>query len=111
MAIKYTWTIAQLERNTSDGGVTTVHWRCDASDSSYIPSDSLVNVQYTASSYGTVGCTPDPEAADWIAFDALTEADVLAWVWASVDKDTTEASLAARIEADKAPTSTTGLPW
>jgi hypothetical protein len=31
--------------------------------------------------------TPDPEAADWIAFDALTEADVLAWVWASVDKD------------------------
>jgi hypothetical protein len=48
-----------------------------------------------------VGCTPDPEAADWIAFDALTEADVLAWVWASVDKDTTEASLAARTEADK----------
>jgi hypothetical protein len=56
-----TWTIAQLERNTSDGGVT--------------------------------------------------EADVLAWVWASVDKDTTEASLAAKIEADKNPTSATGMPW
>jgi hypothetical protein len=55
--------------------------------------------------------TPDPEAADWIAFDALTEADVLAWVWASVDKDTTEASLAAQIEADKNPTSATGMPW
>jgi hypothetical protein len=90
MAITYTWTIAQLERNTSDGGVTTVHWRVSAVDG-----------DYTASSYGTVGCTPDPEAADWIAFDALTEADVLAWVWASVDKDTTEASLAAKIEADK----------
>jgi hypothetical protein len=35
----------------------------------------------------------------------------LAWVWASVDKDTTEASLAARIEADKNPTSSTGMPW
>jgi hypothetical protein len=34
-----------------------------------------------------VGCTPDPEAADWIAFDALTEADVLAWVWASWQHD------------------------
>jgi hypothetical protein len=95
-----TWTIAQLERNTSDGGVTVVHWRVSAVDG-----------DYTASSYGTVGCSPDPEAADWIAFDALTEADVLAWVWASVDKDTTEASLAARIEADKNPTSSTGMPW
>jgi hypothetical protein len=94
-----TWTIAQLERNTSDGGVTVVHWRVSAVDG-----------DYTASSYGTVGCTPDPEAADWIAFDALTEADVLAWVWASVDKDTTEASLAAQIDADKAPTSATGMP-
>jgi hypothetical protein len=100
MAITTTWTIAQLERNTSDGGVTTVHWRVSAVDG-----------DYTASAYGTVGCTPDPEAADWIAFDALTEADVLAWVWASVDKDTTEASLAAKIEADKNPTSATGMPW
>jgi hypothetical protein len=100
MAITTTWTIAQLERNTSDGGVTVAHWRVSAVDG-----------DYTASAYGTVGCTPDPEAADWIAFDALTEADVLAWVWASVDKDTTEASLAARIEADKNPTSATGMPW
>jgi hypothetical protein len=61
-----------------------------------------------------VACTPDAsaEAADWIAFDALTEAEVLAWVqWASVDKDATEASLAAKIEADKNPTSATGIPW
>jgi hypothetical protein len=100
MAITYTWTIAQLERNTSDGGVTVAHWRVSAVDG-----------DYTASAYGTVGCSPDPEAADWIAFDALTEADVLAWVWASVDKDTTEASLAAKIEADKNPTSATGMPW
>jgi hypothetical protein len=42
MAIEYTWTIAQLERNTSDGGVTVVHWRVSAVDG-----------DYTASSYGT----------------------------------------------------------
>jgi hypothetical protein len=44
-----TWTIAQLERNTSDGGVTR-HWRVSAVDG-----------DYTASAYGTVGCTPDPK--------------------------------------------------
>ena len=100
MAITYTWTIAQLERNTSDGGVTVAHWIVSAVDG-----------DYTASAYGTCGFTPDPEAADWIAFDALTEAEVLAWVQSSVDKDTTEASLAAQIEADKNPTSATGMPW
>jgi hypothetical protein len=95
-----TWTIAQLERNTSDGGVTVAHWRVSAVDG-----------DYTASAYGTVGCTPDPEAADWIAFDDLTEAEVLDWVWASIDKDEAETRLAAQIAEDKAPKSATGLPW
>jgi hypothetical protein len=27
-----TWTIAQLDRQTSDGLVTTAHWRVDAVD-------------------------------------------------------------------------------
>ena len=100
MATTYTWTIAQLERNTSDGGVTVAHWRVSAVDG-----------DYTASAYGTVGFTPDASAEGFVAFDALTEAEVLAWVQSSVDKDTTEASLAAKIEADKNPTSSTGMPW
>ena len=100
MAIKYNWTIAQLERNTSDGGVTVAHWRVSAVDG-----------DYTASAYGTCGFIPDASAKGFVAFDALTEAEVLAWVQSSVDKDTTEASLAAKIEADKNPTSSTGMPW
>jgi hypothetical protein len=44
------WTIAQLERNTSDGGVVVAHWRATATDG-----------DYSASSYGTAGFTPDPE--------------------------------------------------
>jgi hypothetical protein len=65
------WTIAQLERNTSDGGVVVAHWRATATDG-----------DYSASSYGTAGFTPDPTAPDFVPFDDLTEADVLAWVYA-----------------------------
>lgn len=98
------WTIATLESNTADGGVTVAHWRCNAEE-------TVGDVTYTASSYGTCGFSPDASADGFVAYADLTEADVLAWVWDSVDKDSTEASLTARIEADKNPVSTTGTPW
>jgi hypothetical protein len=41
----------------------------------------------------------------------LTEADVLAWVYESVDKDATEESLASQIEDQKAPQTVVGTPW
>ncbi len=42
----------------------------------------------------------------------LTEEQVLAWCWASgVDKDATEAALAAQIEAQKNPVQAAGVPW
>ena len=95
-----TWTIAQLERNTSDGGVVVAHWRA-----------TLTDGDYSASSYGTAGFTPDPDSEDFVPFDDLTEADVLAWVYESVDKDSVEASLASQIEAQKAPQTMAGTPW
>jgi hypothetical protein len=95
-----TWTIAQLERNTADGGVVVAHWRCEAVDG-----------DYSASSYGTCGFTPDPTAPDFVPFESLTEADVLAWVYESVDKDATEAALAANIAEQKAPQTVVGTPW
>jgi hypothetical protein len=95
-----TWTIAQLERNTSDGGVVVAHWRVTATDG-----------DYSASAYGTAGFTPDPTAPDFVPFDDLTEADVLAWVYESVDKDATEESLASQIEDQKAPQTVAGTPW
>ena len=95
-----TWTIAQLERNTSDGGVTIAHYRA-----------TLTDGDYSASTYGTVGFTPDPESPDFVPFESLTEADVLAWVYESVDKDSVEASLAANIEDQKAPQTMAGVPW
>ena len=95
-----TWTIATLERELADGGVTVAHWRC-----------TEVDGDFSASSYGTVGFTPDPTAPDYIAYDSLTEADVLGWVWESVGQDTVEAALTAKIEADKNPTQAAGVPW
>lgn len=95
-----TWSISQLDRNAADGGVTVAHWRVTAVDG-----------DYTASAYGTAGFTPDASAAGFKPYDSLTEADVLAWVWGSVDKDAAEASLAAQIDAQKNPVTLNGLPW
>jgi len=92
-----TWTIAQLDRQTSDGLVTTAHWRVDAIDGNY-----------SAGSYGTVGF----ERGDsFTAYDSLTEAQVIAWVKEKLDVEAIEASLAAQIEAKKNPTTAVGVPW
>ena len=92
-----TWTIAQLDRQTSDGLVTTAHWRVDAVDG-----------EYSAGSYGTVGF----ERGDtFIAYDSLTEAQVISWVKDKLDVEEIEASLTAQIAANKAPTTAVGVPW
>jgi hypothetical protein len=41
----------------------------------------------------------------------VTEAEVLGWVWGSVDKAAAEASLETQIEAQKNPVSASGTPW
>jgi hypothetical protein len=100
MTDTFNWSIANTERNTSDGGVVVAHWRCTAEDG-----------EYTASSYGTVGFTPDASADGFISFDNLTEADVLGWVYAEVDQAETEAALDANIAEQKTPATTDGVPW
>jgi len=100
MAITYTWTIPTCEHEVATGGITVAHWRVSA-----------VNGDYTSSSYGTCGFTPDATDPDFKPYNELTEVEVLAWVQASVDKDATEAALAANIEADKNPTEASGTPW
>jgi hypothetical protein len=100
MAITYTWTIPTVENTIATGGIDTIHWRCSAVDGDHL-----------ASNYGTVGCTPDPDASDFIAYDSVTEANCIAWAQADVGKDDTEAALAAQIEVLKAPTQAAGVPW
>ena len=94
------WTIALCEHDIATGGITVAHWRVTAEDG-----------DYTASAYGTAGFTPDATDPNFKPYDQVTEAEVLSWVWAQVDQAETEAALAAKIEADKNPTTATGTPW
>jgi len=96
-----TWTIANLEHNVADGGVTVAHWRV-----------SEVDGDYSASSYGTCGFTYDASSPDFTPYDQLTQDQVLGWCWNDgVDKDGIEASLAANINDQKNPTQANGVPW
>ena len=97
---EYTWTIATCEHDIATGGITVAHWRCSAVDG-----------DFTASAYGTCGFTPDASAEGFKPYTDVTEADVLGWVWGSVDKAAAEASLETQIEAQKNPVSASGTPW
>ena len=93
-----TWKITQTDYLTADGFITTAHWTATATDGNY-----------SASVYSTCGfATATPS----IPYASVTEQDVLDWIWANgVDKEATEASLAAQIEAQKNPVTATGVPW
>ena len=93
-------TIANLERNVADGGVTIAHWRA-----------TLTQDEVSASSYGTVSFTPDPEAEGFVAFESLSEEAVCGWVCAELDLVAMEASLQANIDEQLTPTTVSGLPW
>lgn len=103
-----TWEIAELERNTSDGGVITAHWRVKAEE---VVDGEITN---SASRYGSVSFTPDSSAGDFIAYADLTEANVIQWVKDSMGADevsTLEAAVDTELEAVKNPTVSWGKPW
>ena len=94
------WTIGTLERNVEDGGVVVAHWRATAVDG-----------DFSASSYGTCGFTPDPSSSLWLAYDDITEEIALSWCYQEIDKDAIEAAIDAKIEAQQNPVSASGVPW
>ena len=92
------WNISQLDRQTSDGFVTTAHWQANATDGDY--SASVIST-----------CSWSDGTAT-IPYASLTKETVLGWIWANgVDKDATEAALNAQIELQKNPVKATGVPW
>ena len=92
-----TYKINNLERQVSDDLVIVAHWRLDAVDG-----------EHTAGAYGSVGFT---RGDDFIPFDELTEAQVLAWVKSQLEIEQIEASLAGQIDKQKNPVTAHGLPW
>lgn len=93
------FTISTLESNT-DGGVTVAHWQV-----------SKTSGDFTATSYGTVGFTPDSSADGYTAYDSLTEDTVIGWVQGALDTEALEASLDADLAEQASPSVTVGTPW
>jgi hypothetical protein len=93
------FTISNLESN-ADGGVIVAHWQV-----------SKTSGELVASSYGTVSLTPDPESEDYIAYDSLTEDDVIGWVQEELDTEALEAGLDADLAEQASPPVIVGVPW
>lgn len=90
------WSVTNTERDVATGFVRVGHWICSGTDG-----------DFSGSVYST--CSFEGELS--IPYESLTEATVLQWVWAKVDKDATEAAVLAQIEAQKNPVSASGTPW
>ena len=98
MTTQYIWSIVQMDRNTVDGFVVTVHYNVSATDG--------IN---SASTYGTVSYSPTSE--NIVPYENLTQETVIGWVQESLGKDRVEASLQAQLDALAAPVQQSGLPW
>jgi len=100
MSTTYTWHIANMERETQDGFVFTVHWTVDANDGTY-----------SAGAYGSVGFE---RHEDLIPYNQLTEEIVIGWVQEHFGADKVaeiEAALQQQIDQQRTPTKAAGLPW
>ena len=91
------WQINNLERQSTDGLVTVVHWGASATDGDF--SAGIVNTQVLE------------RGESFVSYDTLTQETVLGWLWDKVDKEAVEAALEAQIEAQKTPVVLSGLPW
>ena len=94
--------ISNLDRDTADGFVTTVHWTASKTEG-----------DFSAGSYGTVDFTKE-DGVNLIPYADLTEATVIGWVEASLGAETLaamEASYDAQIAEQQAPSKATGTPW
>jgi hypothetical protein len=92
------WNVSQTDRYLDSGFVYCAHWQANATDG-----------EYSASVYSTCSWQPGTPT---IPYDSVTMQEVLDWCWTSgVDKDATEAALAAQIELQKNPVTATGVPW
>jgi hypothetical protein len=101
MATTITWNIANLERETADGYVFTVHYTVDAKDDTY-----------SAGAYGSIGLErPEDEM---VPFADLTSEVVIGWVKEKLgDEKVTEieAALQSQLDQQRTPTKASGLPW
>ena len=114
MAITTKWSVSDMTRKDSDGGVFLVRWSLTA-QSDGAPS-------YSAQEGGKLRCTADPSASDYIPYADLKESDVLGWVYNSLKegeetadeaKKRIEDERTAKVQGqiDRAAANSNGVPW
>jgi hypothetical protein len=97
----FTWRIANLDRETSDGYVFTAHYTINAADD-----------VYTSGAYGSLGLER-PEG-NMIPFADLTEEMVIGWVKDKFGPEKVaeiEAALQCQLDEQRHPSKASGMPW
>ena len=107
-----TWSITNTEyNNDSDKGVVHAAWQ--ASESEVVGSgDSAVT--HTGTVSGMESYTPNASADGYVAYASLTEANIVAWVKATLGSEEVtivETKVAAQITKSKTPPTAWGVPW
>ena len=101
-ATTFTWAVSNLERETADGFVYTIHYTVNAKDDSY-----------SAGAYGSIGLER-PEGDTMVPFADLTETMVIGWVkekFGAEKVQEIESALQAQLDEQHAPSKAAGLPW
>ena len=98
-AVACIWKVANLERNTQDGKVVTIHYTVAATDDTY-----------AASAYGSLGLDGDVTTP----YSELTEDQIIGWVKESFGAEKVaevEEALQSQLDEQRAPTKAAGVPW
>jgi hypothetical protein len=102
METVFNWRVANLERETAEGVVFTVHYTISAEDGTY-----------SSGAYGSIGLEP-PDQEAMIPFAQLTEEIVVGWVKEKLTEEKVEeieAALQAQLDEQHAPSRAAGVPW
>ena len=102
------WTITNTEyNNDSDKGIIKASWLCTNSE-------VVSGVTHSGEVSGMESYTPDSSAAGYKAYASVTQANVIAWVKATLGSEEVtrvEAKVAAQITKSKTPPTGWGVPW
>ena len=106
MAIE--WKIRNTEyNNNSDKGIIHVSWRCTNSE-------VVSGVTHSGEVLGGESYTPDPSDSNYIAYESVTEANVIDWVKTTLGTDEVtriENKVDSQITKSKLPPTKLGCPW
>jgi len=94
---KLNWSIDNLDRKSSNGYVTTIHWRAIATEG-----------KLNTSINGTVSFK---DGEPIIPYENLTKETVLGWLFNNISKEEIETKVTEQLETLKNPVVKSGLPW